>query len=180
MASGIPAVVLAAGASSRLGQPKALVEWDGETLVGRAVRLLKEASCKSITVVTRSELQVDVMLSCPDANVVINPLPEDGRVGSLQVGILSLIGDKGKIPRRILMVPVDRCGWEVSTVKTLLEYNVNTSPNPSGHPLLLCEVEKILTLPKDASLRDEIEIERVEAAGIHLNIDLPSDLEALQ
>ena len=79
MAKCVPAIVLAAGSSSRLGQPKALVEWNGETLVGRAVRLLQESGCKPIIVVTRSELQIDVMLSCKDATIVVNPNPEDGR-----------------------------------------------------------------------------------------------------
>ena len=51
---------------------------------------------------------------------------------------------------------------------------------PSGHPLLLCEIEKILSLPKDASLRDSIEINRIQAPGEHMNIDTPADLEALQ
>ena len=62
MAKGVPAIVLAAGASSRLGQPKALVKWNGESLVARATRILTESGCSPIFVVTRYELQVDVML----------------------------------------------------------------------------------------------------------------------
>ena len=66
MSKGIPAIVLAAGASQRLGQAKALVNWNGETLVRRAVRLLKETGCNPVIVVTRIELQVDIMLECPE------------------------------------------------------------------------------------------------------------------
>ena len=51
---------------------------------------------------------------------------------------------------------------------------------PSGHPLLLCEVEKVLTFLKSDSLRDGLEIERINAPGEHMNIDTPGDLEALQ
>ena len=68
MSKGIPAIVLAAGASQRLGQAKALVNWNGETLVRRAVRLLKETGCNPVIVVTRIELQVDIMLECPDTH----------------------------------------------------------------------------------------------------------------
>ena len=75
MVKGVPAIVLAAGESSRLGRDKALVEWNGETLVGRAVRLLQESGCKPIIVVTRSELQIDVMLASGDATIVVNPKP---------------------------------------------------------------------------------------------------------
>ena len=180
MAKGVPAIVLAAGASSRLGQHKALVRWGDETLVGRAVRLLKQSNCSPIIVVTRSELQIDVMLSSPDSTIVVNPSPEDGRTGSLQVGLLSLLSELGRTPRRVLVTPVDRCGWNEDTITTLLDCDSNTSPMPSGHPLLLCEIEKVLSLAKDSSLRDSIDIQRIQASGEHMNIDTPADLEALQ
>ncbi len=180
MAKGVPAIVLAAGASTRLGQDKALVKWGEETLVSRSVRLLNNSGCSPVIVVTRAELQVDVMLESPGASVVVNPVPEDGRTGSLQVGLLSLISELGRTPRKVLVCPVDRCGWNLDTVKSLSEYSVNTSPIPSGHPLLLCDVEKVLSLPKDASLRENLEIQRIEASGEHMNIDTPADLEALQ
>lgn len=47
----IGAVVLAAGGSSRLGQPKQLLTFDGETLVRRAVRAAAEAGCAPILVI---------------------------------------------------------------------------------------------------------------------------------
>ena len=108
MAKGVPAIILAAGASSRLGQPKALVKWNDESLVSRSVRLLLESGSSPVIVVTRAELQVDVMLESSGATVVVNPSPEDGRTGSLQVGLLSLISVLVRTPRRILVCPVDR------------------------------------------------------------------------
>ena len=180
MPKGIPAIVLAAGASLRLGEPKALVKWGNETLVARSVRLLINSGCSPVIVVTRAELQVDVMLESSGATVVVNPAPDDGRTGSLQVGLLSLISELGRTPSRVLVCPVDRCGWTLGTVESLLDCSTNTSPNPSGHPLLLCDIEKTLSLPKDASLRDNLEIQRIQAPGEHMNIDTPADLEALQ
>lgn len=180
MSKGIPAIVLAAGASQRLGQAKALVNWNGETLVRRAVRLLKETGCNPVIVVTRIELQVDIMLECPDTVIVVNQSPEDGRTGSLQVGLVSLISELGRTPRRVLVCPVDRCGWTKETVSVLMDCNQNTSPIPSGHPLLLCDLEKVLSLPKEASLRENLKIQRINAPGEHMNIDTPADLEALQ
>jgi molybdenum cofactor cytidylyltransferase len=47
----VGAVILAAGGSSRLGQPKQLLISRGETLVGRAVRAAAEAGCAPILVV---------------------------------------------------------------------------------------------------------------------------------
>ena len=93
------------------------------------------------------------MLECNGAIVVVNPNPEEGRTGSLQVGLISLISELGRTPRRVLVCPVDRCGWNIETISEFLECKSNTSPVPSGHPLLLCDVEKVLTLSKSASLR---------------------------
>ena len=180
MAKGVPAIVLAAGASSRLGQPKALVKWNEESLVARSTRILAESGCSPIIVVTRSELQVDVMLECDGATVVVNPYPEEGRTGSLQIGLISMVSELGRTPRRVLVSPVDRCGWTLQTVEALLDCDENTSPKPSGHPLLLCEIDKILSLPKDASLRESITISKIDAPGEHMNIDTPADLEGLQ
>ena len=47
----VGAVILAAGGSSRLGQPKQLLIFRGETLVLRAVRAAAEAGCEPILVV---------------------------------------------------------------------------------------------------------------------------------
>lgn len=44
-------LVLAAGAGTRFGSPKALVAFDGELLVRRAVRLLHDGGCDQVTVV---------------------------------------------------------------------------------------------------------------------------------
>jgi molybdenum cofactor cytidylyltransferase len=61
----VAAVVLAAGGSSRLGQPKQLLAFRGETLIRRAVRAAAEAECAPIVVVvgeTREaiELSLDI------------------------------------------------------------------------------------------------------------------------
>lgn len=45
------ALILAAGASSRLGQPKQLVKLAGETLVHRAARVAFEAGCARVLVI---------------------------------------------------------------------------------------------------------------------------------
>lgn len=49
--SSVTALIPAAGASRRLGQPKQLVPLDGEPLVHRAARLAREAGCARVLVV---------------------------------------------------------------------------------------------------------------------------------
>ena len=128
MSRGLPAVIIAAGSSERLGQPKALVKWNDETLVKRSVRMLQESGCSPIIVVSNNEIAVDCMIECPDATIVINQNPDDGRTGSIQLGLMSLCGDHGRPPRRVLIVPVDRCGWKPETIEVLLNCTKTTSP----------------------------------------------------
>ncbi len=175
-----PAVILAAGSSSRLGQPKALVNFGDETLTARALRMLHRMQCEPIIVVTRQELLIDVVLEAQNSAVVVNPNPEAGRTGSLQVGLMALIGDKGRIPRRVLVVPVDRCGWEEKTIEVLLEQDENCSPNPAGHPLLLFDIEAVLASDPAQPLREIVAFKKIDAPGIHLNIDHPADLELIR
>lgn len=180
MPKSVPAIVLAAGASSRLGQPKALVKWGEESLIARANRILKETNCSPIIIVTRNELQVDIMLEAPESIVIVNPNPDNGRTGTLQLGIKSLVSEIGRTPRKVLVVPVDRCGWNSETIKKLVDSEKNASPIPSGHPLLLCDIDLVLGLPEDSSLRDSLEIIKINAPGEYMNIDTEDDLEALK
>ena len=48
----VPALVLAGGSSSRLGQPKQLLVFEQETLLHRAVRTALAAGCRPVLVVT--------------------------------------------------------------------------------------------------------------------------------
>lgn len=77
-------IVLAAGASRRLGHPKQLVERDGETLLARASRIAHEVG-KTI-VVTRREFASLV----PDA--IVNELPDEGIASSIRLGVAACSG----------------------------------------------------------------------------------------
>ena len=75
------AIVLAAGASKRLGSPKALVEVKGQTLVELVCGKLQNAGL-SVTVVTRNSLKQEIQKFLPNISVVVNPNPDLGRTGT--------------------------------------------------------------------------------------------------
>ena len=70
--SQIDAILLAAGASKRLGEPKALVDIHGESLIKLIIRKLKQNDLR-IIIVTRKEL-VDGINKLGE-KIVINPEP---------------------------------------------------------------------------------------------------------
>ena len=187
MTSGCPALVLAAGASRRLGQPKALVGVGSTTLVGLAVSRLLDAGCTPVIVVTRQELQFDVMTQSIDATVVVNPDPATGRTGTIQRGLLALMGDKGRVPRKVIIAPVDRPGWSKEHITHLMEQEQTSNLSSNGrrgHPLIIHsnDIEQILLSNPETPLRNLIHAQPcdVDAPFIALNIDTPEDLLLLE
>lgn len=87
----IPAVVLAAGASKRLGEPKQLVMLGGETLLERAVRVAREAGCSPAVVVVGAdyaEVLGNTVLG--DIVTVVNDKWEEGMASSIRLGVRAL------------------------------------------------------------------------------------------
>ena len=170
------AIVLAAGASKRLGSHKALVEVKGQTLVELVCSKLQNAGL-SATVVTRSSLEQKIEKLLPNTSLIVNPNPDLGRTGTIQCGIES-IGIKP-----LLIVPVDRPGFSLDTVKKLCECNDTTIPTlneKGGHPLAITseDCENILQAKPDTPLHELINPDRitVEDPHLHLNIDTEGDV----
>ena len=180
-------IVLAAGASARLGQPKAFLEMDGKPLIQHLVERLEAVGLEPV-IVTRADLSVDILLALPERLVVINPNPDAGRTGSLQCGLKQILNTKGgEKSFRLLIVPVDRPGFSNETLETLMEKDVCACPakdGRGGHPLLLMpdDVARVRTADADAPLRDLCTPERFEVKDsyLHLNLDTPTDIEVLR
>ena len=85
------AVILAAGASTRLGQPKQLVCIGGEPLLVRTVRLAREAGCEPVVVVIGFEAQrMREALAGIPAVIVENHGWQSGMGSSLRFGVAAL------------------------------------------------------------------------------------------
>ena len=91
---GIPAIVLAAGASTRLGQPKQLVEYHGETLLARAIRLANESGAGPVFVVLGADIEAILSAGLRDGSVpVINKDWQEGIASSIQAGLRAVYGE---------------------------------------------------------------------------------------
>jgi nicotine blue oxidoreductase len=81
----VAGVLLAAGAGSRLGQPKALVRLDGQTLAERGTGLLRAGGADPVLVVVGA-----VPVELDDVRTVVNPDWRTGMGSSLRVALRAL------------------------------------------------------------------------------------------
>ncbi|MCX6587291.1 MAG: nucleotidyltransferase family protein [Acidobacteria bacterium] len=140
-------VVLAAGASRRMGFPKTQLLWHGETYLARLVRLFGE--CSEVVVVLREQVAV------PGARVVVNPDPERGMLSSLQLGM-------AVAPGPVLFTPVDFGHVRAATIRGLVAaYHGQPVFNPRcdgrrGHPTLISQqtARALLAMAPTANPKD--------------------------
>ena len=118
MTTNIAGVILAAGAASRMGQPKLLLPWKGEALIYRAARIALEAGLDPVVVVTGAgSLEMKEALTGLDVRVVENPAWQTGQSSSVRAGInalpqetqgvIFLLGDQPYVSADLIQVLVE-------------------------------------------------------------------------
>ena len=163
----IAGIILAAGASSRMGSPKALLEYRGESFIQRLVRVLSPV-CDRVIVVLGYHAAA-IRPGIPGAAVVaINPAPERGQLSSLQTALAALPSDA----EGFLFTPVDSPAVEIETVERLADEfrrrdpatllvipRIQTPTGPKrGHPVFAARAiaEELLALPPTAMANEVI------------------------
>ena len=112
----IAAVVLAAGASRRLGEPKQLIQVAGESLLRRSARLALEAKCAAVFVVLGFEAErLRGELDGRPVEVVVNTEWAEGMGSSLRCGVRSASESRPKVDGVLVMV----CDQPLLTVEHL-------------------------------------------------------------
>jgi len=101
----IGAVILAAGGSSRFGQPKQLIPFQGKSLVRRIIDAACEAGCSPVIVVIRSEDE-ELHRELEGAGVVTveNQEWQRGIGSSIRCGIQGLINNSPDVEASVLLV----------------------------------------------------------------------------
>lgn len=178
-------MVLAAGAGSRFGQPKAGVLVAGERLVDRAVRIMREGGTDPVLVVLGA-WQGDV----PGATVVLNPDWATGMGSSLRAGLTALLSGPGYADvGGVVVTLVDLPGLTPAAVRRLLGHPAPLAAasygGSRGHPVKFAR-EHWRPVADQASgdagargyLRDRDDVVLVEVGDVAsgLDVDRPEDL----
>lgn len=186
-ATQIAAILLAAGSSSRLGRPKQLVEFDGETLIRRAANALIDAGCEPVVVVLGSEIELSKKhLTGLDVRIAENAVWQTGMSSSIREGmshvilenvdaVLISVCDQPNVRAEHLQKLITR-SRETHAAVTAAEYNnILGVPAVFGRELF----DDLMNLTGDKGARDliregaAVSVPIPEAA---LDIDTKSDL----
>ena len=189
-AAAFAAVILAAGASSRMGTSKALLDAGaGESFLDRLAGVFLDAGC-AVYVVLGDDAEPVARASRRGSEItfVLNPDPSRGQLSSLQCGLRAAAAGVDAI----FFTPVDAPGILRETILVLkdflagMDFAIPFYEGKRGHPVLMraaCAAE-FLTPPAGASARDILHARRastrfVEVAdpGILEDIDDPAGYE---
>ena len=191
----IEVLIMAAGASRRLGQPKQLVEYKGQTLIRRIVQETLTAEIGNITVITGfNHDEVEKEIHDLKVNVFYNEEWEEGLGASIRNGLKEVLTKKPDT-NAILLAMVDQPFVTTSHLKKLVRAYDSSRPmiiasaysSTFGVPVLIDSYYfgMMEELKGDEGgkkifvnyLKNIVEVPFIEGA---VDIDEKKDLESLQ
>jgi molybdenum cofactor cytidylyltransferase len=189
------AVILAAGGSSRFGDSKQLLNFRGETLVGRAVRVAEEAHCSPVVVVVgeSGKNAITDSLRGTSALIVENLDWQRGLGTSIRRGLEQLI-ESAPATDAVILLTCDQPLLDANTITALIaEQDETRKPivassyaKTFGVPALFDRscFEVLLALPNSSGAKSLIAARPDDVASIAfedgaIDIDTPSDFQRL-
>jgi molybdenum cofactor cytidylyltransferase len=157
-------VILAAGASSRMGRDKALLPWRGKTLLEAHIALLQPETDLVIVVGGANAESLKPVIYGNAAFLAINPEPQLGQFSSLRIALQAVL-NYGRDAAIVALV--DRPPVAPETLRTLKsefcaapEHEtwavVPDAAGQHGHPILIARemIEAFLRAPATSNARE--------------------------
>lgn len=178
----VTGVVLAAGSSRRLGQPKQLLPYRNSTLLGETLRMVRGCGFDQLIVTLGGAAdQVRQTVSLEGLQTVEVDDPGSGCSGSLKVAI----GQVDAASDGIVLMLGDQPGVTAGTVARLIEYG-------SGHQIAVCRYSdgighpfwlergmfgEIALLHGDKGVWKLIEGGRFDVTEVSIDAPIPQDVD---
>jgi molybdenum cofactor cytidylyltransferase len=125
----ISIIILAAGSSTRMGQPKQLLLYEGETLLSRAVRAALETPYRPVVVVLGSQAEaLQKGLSATEARIVFNQEWAEGMSSSIRCGLRALETAGSETTEAAILMLCDQPFVKSGTIVRLVEIYLAQRP----------------------------------------------------
>lgn len=162
-------VILAAGASSRMGRDKALLPWppgapDGSTLLSASILAFRPLAGAVVVVAGNNAENLAPVIEACGACMVRNPAPERGQFSSLQIGLREALA---RGCEAAMITPVDRPPLSATSLTLLVQEFEKAHAQGSwavapesngrrGHPLLAARplIDAFLNAPLTSNARE--------------------------
>lgn len=184
----ITAVILAAGESKRMGQPKMLLPWGEGTVISHVITVFRDAGVEDILVVTGGgREQVEDAISDLNVRTIYNDnFSQGGMLSSIQCSIVALthqtqamligLGDQPQVQKRSVRMVCD------TFIETISSIVVPSFQMRRGHPWLVArplwgELLNLGSSPRDFlnTHTESIQYVNVDDPGILADLDTPED-----
>jgi molybdenum cofactor cytidylyltransferase len=192
MTTGVAAIVLAAGESSRMGRPKPLLPLDdGETFLSHLLGEIRASRVERTVIVLGFHPEV-VLEAMPEISpqVVVNEGYQQGQLSSLHVGLHTL-GDE---PPAVLMFLADHPFISRTVIDAMIQAYERDAPamivpthgGRRGHPTLFARalIPELLAAPLDQGARVVVRAHAsellelpVDDVGVLADVDTPQQYE---
>jgi molybdenum cofactor cytidylyltransferase len=166
-------LILAAGESRRMGSPKALLEYRGETFLDRLIGLFARHCSPVIAVLGAHAEEIRAGLRrSGEARLVENPDFRSGQLSSMQCGLRAVPVEADSV----LFTLVDHPAVSLETIAALMaappaKLSIPRYAGRRGHPILFSRslAAEFLALPVTAAARDVVTRHAADAAYIDLD-----------
>lgn len=178
-------VILAAGGSTRLGQPKQLLRRDGESLVARTVRLAEATRPTRLMMVVGAHAEAVIgAVHEPHLEVLINPQWQEGLASSLRYAACALAKESAPT----LILGCDQVALELEHLLRLVDgyaaagCAVSRLGEVRGVPAMVSAdlLARALELSGDVGLRGVLRVQadafELDAAELGLDVDTAEDV----
>lgn len=186
----ITAIVLAAGESKRMGQPKMLMPWGQSTVLQTVISTIRSAGITDILVVTGgARRQVEALVGTTAQTIFNENYPEGEMLSSIQAALaakmadevdaaLICLGDQPQVTERSVRQVCDAFLTSDSPI-VVPSYQMHR-----GHPWLLARPlwDELIALKRPLTARDflnehaaQIKYVEMDAPSIIEDLDTPED-----
>ena len=188
----IAGIVPCAGASARMGRPKALLPIHGRTFIRAVVDALDAGGCEPVLSVVPDDPLIEEAARATGARVLTNRHPGEGPITSMRLALAELEGSV----EGVIYLGVDHPCVLAETVATLLDAArstdaplvIPTYEGERGHPSFFREslFPELMDPTLDGGARtvvhrhlDRAELVAVNDPGIRLDIDTQAEYAAM-